>query len=509
MASSSTTTSEKRKRIDDDQRSNKRVRNINDEDLSEIVNMVRRNKLVGQGHIEITPELIVEIAQMSRENNVQKINSKKSTTKRKYNVEDHDIQEIISLVDINKKNKTAANAFTVERTHTHRRFGYNEYIYDVAIGANKASTLPDFLNNLREVFSYLINLMKYIASSDTDKARFYISNAPRTAFSTAVLNVSDFNVQMFFDIFERHMQSNAQEVIDNGWSSTISLFIFPNNYLPKSKSKMIRKKKITRLYKYVGKKGSEFGRGRKHAAKKVRHGVFQITGKSNRCFALALLVGRSFLNKDRRADKLNIDRNTPLDELYTDDEITRVYTQCGLSPQAGVRVDELHRAYENILSPHDVDLVVFSKQAQDTIVYDSRLDASGLLHLITNNVIFLWLNDEHYDLILSPYTFSKINRKIYCFSCMHYFHRWETGFGKHTCRNAHTCRNCYTQNVCKREPDFFQQCTECFVNFTNRACFVRHATKKVFGGKTEFRDGKKVQHYITPCKQIFFLRNLL
>ena len=77
MASSSTTTSEKRKRIDDDQRSNKRViNNINDEDLSEIVNMVRRNKLVGRGHIEITPELIVEIAQMSRENNVQKINSK-------------------------------------------------------------------------------------------------------------------------------------------------------------------------------------------------------------------------------------------------------------------------------------------------------------------------------------------------------------------------------------------------------------------------------------------------
>lgn len=72
MASWSTTTSEKRKRIDDDQRSNKRVRNINDEDLSEIVNMVRRNKLVGRGHIEITPELIVEIAQMSRENNVQK-----------------------------------------------------------------------------------------------------------------------------------------------------------------------------------------------------------------------------------------------------------------------------------------------------------------------------------------------------------------------------------------------------------------------------------------------------
>ena len=160
MASSSSSSTQKRKRIDnnnDDQR--KRARNVNDEDLSEIVNMVRKNKSIGRGHIQITPELVVEIAQMSRDSNVQKINSKKSTAKRKFNIEDRDIQEIISLIDQNKKNRTSANAFTVERTHIHRRFGYNEYIYDVAIGANKASTLPDFLNNLREVFSYLINLM--------------------------------------------------------------------------------------------------------------------------------------------------------------------------------------------------------------------------------------------------------------------------------------------------------------------------------------------------------------
>jgi hypothetical protein len=324
--------------------------------------MVRKNKSIGRGHIAITPELIVEIAQMSRENNVQKNNSKKSTSKRKYNIEDRDIQEIVSLVQQNKKNRTSANAFTVERTHTHRRFGYNEYIYDVAIGANKASTLPDFLNNLREVFSYLINIMKYIASSGTNKARFYISKAPRTPFSMAVLNVSD--------IFERHMQSNAQEVIDNGWSCTISLFVFPNNYLPTNKSKT--KKKATRLYKHVGKRGSDFGRGRKRAAKKhgceVRHSVFQITGTSNRCFALALLVGGSFLDKDKRSDRLNVDRNIPLDELYCEDEITHIYTQCGLRPREGVRVDQLHLAYENILSPRGVDLVVFSKQAEDTIV---------------------------------------------------------------------------------------------------------------------------------------------
>ena len=102
--------------------------------------------------------------------------------------------------------------------------------------------------------------------------------------------------------------------------------------------------------------------------------------------------------------------------------------------------------------------------------------------------------------------FSKLNRNIYCFSCMRFFHRWENGLKKHVCRNVHTCGSCYTQNECKSEPEFFQQCTECFVNFKNRDCFVRHLTKKVFAGKTEFRNGKKVQQYVTPCKQMFFCK---
>ena len=154
--------------------------------------------------------------------------------------------------------------------------------------------------------------------------------------------------------------------------------------------------------------------------------------------------------------------------------------------------------------PHDIDLVVFSKQAGDTIV--SRLDDSGVFHRITNNVIFLWLNDEHYDLVLSPYTFSKINGTNYCFACMRYLRRWETRLNKHVCKNAHTCKNCYSQNECKSEPEFFHQCTECFVHFKNRDCFVRHLTKKVFPGKTEFRNGKKEQQYVTPCKHMFFCK---
>ena len=103
------------------------------------------------------------------------------------------------------------------------------------------NSLPELLENFRRVFQYLINIMKYNANSDRDKARFYISKAPKDPFSTAILNVGDFTPQLFFNISERHMQSNAQEVIDNGWQSIVSIYIFPNNYVRPRARKTINK----------------------------------------------------------------------------------------------------------------------------------------------------------------------------------------------------------------------------------------------------------------------------
>ena len=147
-------------------------------------------------------------------------------------------------------------------------------------------TLPEFLINLRRVFEYLINTMKYYAESGNSKARFYISNAPRTPFSTAILNVSDFTT--VFNIFERHMQINAQEIINNGWQTNVSLYIFPNSYAPSQRKKKAKKQQS--LYKYFGKANAQSGSGKKYdvAAKhgrEVRHSVFQIGkgGVKNYC----------------------------------------------------------------------------------------------------------------------------------------------------------------------------------------------------------------------------------
>ncbi|CAB3987888.1 DNA polymerase [Paramuricea clavata] len=305
-------------------------------------------------------------------------------TRGSYVIEDRDIRELARIVKSRSNMNIPKTVFNIDLLRTHVRFGYNEYIYNVDIGSEHLHTLPDFYNNLRTVFEYLLNCMHYYAETNTDKARFYISNAPRTAFSTAILSVSDFTTDMFFDIFERHMQSNAQEVINNGKSN------------------------------------AESGRGKKNEVatkhgREVRHGVFQI-GKgnvTNTCLALSLLVGISHLHSGEKMSKLQRNRNTTLTELYDDDDIKKVYAESGLNVGA-VRVDQLHLVYTGYLKPQGVDLVVFSKAKDDTVVYDSRLDDSGVVARITKQIIYLWLNDSHYDLILDPNVFSRCSRDHRC-----------------------------------------------------------------------------------------------
>ena len=377
---------------------------VNDEKyVNDIVRMVLDNvhKKQREKNIRDIAHMVVEnnneknilkLARMVVENNPLNRQQLAQGNKNNYKIDDHDIHEIVRLVKANENIHVPRSVFFVEPMRTHERFNYTEFIYDVNIGSENTNTLPEFFTNLRQVFEYLINTMKYHAGLGTFKAQFYISNAPRTPFSTAVLNVDDFNTEMFFNIFERHMQSNAQQIINNGWHTVVSLYIFPNLYTPHRKNNKNPEQKCA-LYKKFGKNNAELGSGKKHVATKhgreVRHSVFQIgkSGVKNGCFALALLVGKSFLQNDAIYYKLERDRNLKLTELYTDNVITNVYT-CSNVRVGPVRIDQLHLFYENYLKPMGIDLVVFSKAQADSIVYDSRLDENGELHRITKVLFF-------------------------------------------------------------------------------------------------------------------------
>jgi hypothetical protein len=411
-----------------------------------------------------------------------------------FDITDEQLHDIVRMIRTTQSRPIPARIFSAELARVNTRFNHRELIYNISVGSNNMSSLPELLENFRRVFEYLINVMKYNANSDRDKARFYISKAPKDPFSTAILNVSDFTPELFFNIFERHMQSNAQEVIDNGWQSLVSIYIFPNHYVrPRTR------KSFNSMYRGLGKGQNETGSARiaKKHGRDLRNGVFQVCGKQN-CFALALLLGKSFLRKDKHYELANVNRNIDLTTLYTSDEITNVYKTAGLSV-GPVRIDQCVLFYEKYLLPNDnIDLFVFSKSQQDTIVYDSRLDGQGHIHRITNNVIFLWLNDAHYDLVVSPTHFAKVNSCRNCFACMRYFSLYETK-QTHICQTENSCKSCYSNTVrCVKDDNFKIECTQCNVLFYNNQCFQNHLTKHVFKNSW----GK----YVPPCNFFIFCK---
>ena len=196
--------------------------------------------------------------------------------------------------------------------------------------------------------------------------------------------------------------------------SLVSIYIFSKNYV---RPQVRKRQRASRMYKYLCKNLSEASSARRTAQKhgrENRNGVFQV-GAGNvkqSCFAYALLVGKSFLQKDERYKVLDTNRNADLTELYTTDEITNVYETAGVCV-GPVRIEQCRLFYEIYLLQDKINLVVFSRSQQD--------NADGILHRITNDVIFLWLNDAHYDLILSPKTFSRFNLTQICFKCMRYY----------------------------------------------------------------------------------------
>ena len=101
----------------------------------------------------------------------------------RYDLSDEQLQEIVRMVCANNVIvEVPPTVFNLHSVRVNRRFNNNEYVYEINIGHNNMDTLPEFLNNLRRVFQSLINLMRYNANSDKDKARFYISRAPKTPF---------------------------------------------------------------------------------------------------------------------------------------------------------------------------------------------------------------------------------------------------------------------------------------------------------------------------------------
>ena len=232
-----------------------------------------------------------------------------------------------------------------------------------------------------------------------------------------------------------------------------------------------------------------------------RNGVFYvICDKLNQvvkncCFVVSLLASLSFLKKDEKYVKMERNPHKGCDDLYTPDQIRNVYQKCGL-PIGVVKTEDLSQVYSNFLAEQGVDLVVYSDKYYSNIIYDSRTDENGDLIKLTNDVVCLWLNNKHYDVVLNMTKFAKLNH--FCVKCMCHLGKFEHQ-DNHICNTKLTCQKCYRESNCPRiDGDNKIECSNCNILFFDFDCFRAHTVNRVF---------KPIQsnyQRLTPCQYLFF-----
>ena len=89
-----------------------------------------------------------------------------------FDITDEQLNYIVRMIRTTQSRHIPAQIFSAELAHVNTRFNHQELIYNITVGSNNMSSLPELLENFRRVFQYLINVMKYHANSDRDKARF-------------------------------------------------------------------------------------------------------------------------------------------------------------------------------------------------------------------------------------------------------------------------------------------------------------------------------------------------
>ena len=218
--------------------------------------------------------------------------------------------------------------------------------------------------------------------------------------------------------------------------------------------------------------------------RKFRNGVFYVICDilnrtiKNCCFIVSLLVGLSYLKKDEKYVKMERAPHKGCDDLYTPDQIRNVYQKCGIPPGA-VKTVDFSRVYSNFLAEQGVDLVVYSDNYNDNIIYDSRIydsrtDENGELIQLTDNVVCLWLNNKHYDVVLTMRKFAKLNN--FCVKCMSHLGSFEH-IDNHICNTKLTCQKCFTQSNCPKDTGYKVECTNCNILFYDPDCFCKTCDK--------------------------------
>ena len=173
--------------------------------------------------------------------------------------------------------------------------------------------------------------------------------------------------------------------------------------------------------------------------------IIRIQNTDEICLARALVVAKAKIENDSRYYHIK-DYRRPLQARLASD----LHQKAGV-PIAICGLDEV-KLFQTYLSDYQINIV--SKEHQNSIIFSGPEK---------DKMIYLFLHDNHYDVITSIPAF--FARKRYCHTC-------KKGYDKvidHACPNS--CKLCYFQNC---PIVSWLPCADCMRVFKSQECFDRH-----------------------------------
>ena len=299
--------------------------------------------------------------------------------------------------------------------------------------------LSEFHDRLHEIFENVLNaITKDIPAHD--QVRFVL-RSPQFEYpiSLPFLPLSRLTTERVLAEIERVIQSNREFRLNDSVQVNLIHVEMPNGGTGTKRSEI-------NLEKHLAKKGS----------------VIRIQNKDDLCLARALIVSIAKIEKDRRYKSI-ADHRWPLQTRLANDLHEKANVSigpCGL---------EEVKQFQTYLSDYQINIV--SKDHQNSIIYSGPEKEKR---------IFLFLHDNHYDVITSMPAF--FARKRYCHTCKKaYDHVTE-----HLCPDS--CKLCYCQNC---PIVSWISCTDCNRIFKSQECFDRH--------KQNLGQGKSICALLVKC----------
>ena len=317
-----------------------------------------------------------------------------------------------------KESTTKTKSKKFRMSATDHRIRFNNVVSDL--------DLIESYRRTQAIFEHLLNDVTE-GMNEKDQVRFVLrSDQLDTPISMPFMPVAQLSTERVFSQIERVIQSNR----DFRLNDTVTIDII---HVEAPQGSGRSKRDVLNIKDFLHKKRS----------------IITIQNNDNLCLARALVVAIAKIEKDPRYKHLM----NP--EKRTQEKKARELHEAANVPLGPCGIPEVE-LFQKYLTNYEINIV--SGNHDNSIIYPSKPSTSNSV-----TPIYLYLHDNHYDIITSMPGF--LSTIYFCHKCRRsYTHKLN-----HLCPGM--CKSCRSYDCVVNDP---LECNECNRWFKSKACYDRH-----------------------------------